>query len=272
MNSYPAAPAAQPPLPEHAYWFLFHQDELLLKQTPAGPAIPSAGDLQALPAPPAGAQYIGAWAASSCYVGTAPAEDLPPGFALQKLRGVYGLVAEESFRLAFRAFHIRTWLKNNRYCGCCGQPTQTVATELAVRCGRCGHTAYPRISPAIIVAVTREEQILLARSSRFPPGRYSVIAGFVEPGETLEDCVRRELREEVGVEVDRIEYFGNQPWPFPDSLMIAFTARCTSDAITIDNDEIVEAAWFSPHELPDLPGKESIARQLIDAFVAQHRR
>ena len=127
----------------------------------------------------------------------------------------------------------------------------------------------------MIVAVTRTgedgvEQILLARNHRFPNGRYSVIAGFVEPGESLEDCVRREVCEEVGVEVDEIRYFGSQPWPFPNSLMVGFTARYTGGAIRLEELEIADAQWFTADSLPQVPPKISIARQLIDWFVAQH--
>lgn len=257
--------------PEHAYWFLFYKDELLLKETSDGPVLPSLQDLNVLPYLTAKhAQYVGSLDSTACFAAHIASEDVPPGFSLQKLRGVYGLVDDEAFRLAFRAYHIRTWLKNNRFCGSCGQATQPVTEELAVRCPQCGHIAYPRISPAIIVAVTNGEEILLAHSNRFPQGRYSVIAGFVEPGETLEECVRRELAEEVGVEVTDIRYFGNQPWPFPDSLMVAFTATAVSSEITIDNKEILDAGWYSPHNLPpNLPGQESIARRLIDAYLAK---
>ena len=257
--------------PEHAYWFLFYKDELLLKETSDGPVLPSLQDLNVLPYLTAKhAQYVGSLDSTACFAAHIASEDVPPGFSLQKLRGVYGLVDDEAFRLAFRAYHIRTWLKNNRFCGSCGQATQPVTEALAVRCPQCGHIANPRISPAIIVADTKGEEILLAHSNRFPQGRYSVIAGFVEPGETLEECVRRELAEEVGVEVTDIRYFGNQPWPFPDSLMVAFTATAVSSEITIDNKEILDAGWYSPHNLPpNLPGQESIARRLIDAYLAK---
>lgn len=192
---------------------------------------------------------------------------LPEGYSFVKLRQLFGLLTDTHYRLALRAAHIVGWRRNNQFCGRCGAEMSDLTSELAVRCTACGFTVYPRISPAIIVAVTNGNQILLARSSRFPPGRFSVIAGFLEPGETLEDCVRRELKEEVGIEVKDICYFGNQPWPFPDSQMIGFTAKYASGELTIDNDEIVAASWFSADKLPDIPPKDSIARQLIDNFV-----
>ena len=126
---------------------------------------------------------------------------------------------------------------------------------------------YPRISPAVIVAVVRDKRILLARSTRFTSSFHSVLAGFVETGETLEDAVRREIFEEVGIQVRNIRYFGSQPWPFPDSLMVAFTAEYAGGEITLDDNEIVTADWYSAAELPRVPGKISIARRLIDWFT-----
>lgn len=206
------------------------------------------------------------------YVANLRSNDICTGYALKKLRQLSGHITEECLEIAFRAFHVINWLQNNKFCGCCGEIMQVVSQpqELAVKCLKCDHTVYPRISPAVIVAVVKENEILLARSPRFPAGHYSVIAGFVEPGETLENCVRRELREEVGIEVDNIKYFGNQPWPFPDSLMVGFTAQYVKGEITIDQKEIVAAGWFSVDTLPDIPGKGSISRRLIDWFLEKH--
>jgi NAD+ diphosphatase len=134
-------------------------------------------------------------------------------------------------------------------------------------CPKCGLLSFPRLSPAIIVAVVHGSKILLARANHFADGFYSVLAGFVEPGETLEECVRREVQEEVGLQVKNIRYFGSQPWPFPHSLMIGFTAEFAGGHITIDGAEIADAAWFSPADLPRIPGEISIARRLIDWFL-----
>lgn len=213
-------------------------------------------------------QYIGQLGGTDCYVATSDlSENAPTGFAFSKLRQMFGLLDSKVYQMALRALHIGNWLKNNRFCGRCGGQMRPSRQELAMRCSSCGYIVYPRISPAIIVAISKGSEILLARSNRFPPGRYSVIAGFLEAGETLEECVKREIKEEVGLEVHSIRYFGSQPWPFPDSEMIAFTAEYMSGAITIDHDEIVAAGWFSADKLPDIPPKDSIARRLIDAFV-----
>jgi NAD+ diphosphatase len=131
---------------------------------------------------------------------------------------------------------------------------------------------YPRVSPAVIVRVRRGDAVLLARSPGFPPGLHSVLAGFVEPGESIEETVRREVREEVGIEVDNLRYFGSQSWPFPNSLMIAFTADYAGGELTPEPGEIEVAGWFAPHDLPTLPPRVSIARRMIDHFVRGARR
>ncbi len=252
---------------------LFYEDELLVKEQADRILLPSMQDISLLNLKTTTVQYSGSQNGNTYYAANLCEKDQYNGFSYKKLRQLSGHIADDCFEMTYRAFHIMNWLKTNKFCGCCGNVTQVTQApqELAVQCPACGHIVYPRISPAIIVAVVNDDKILLARSSRFPAGRYSVIAGFVEPGETLENCVRRELQEEVGIEVDNIEYFGNQPWPFPDSLMIAFTAEYSSGEITIDNDEIVAADWFSSDALPSIPPKGSIARQLIEWFLEKQR-
>ena len=142
--------------------------------------------------------------------------------------------------------------------------------EKARVCSNCGYISYPLICPAIIVAVEREGMILLARSPRFPKGRYSVLAGFVEPGESLEDTVRREVMEEVSIELDEVRYFGSQPWPFPHSLMLGFTARWKAGEIRVDGIEIEDAHWYSPEDLPNTPSTKSISGRLIKNFLAKN--
>jgi NAD+ diphosphatase len=198
---------------------------------------------------------------------TVPA-DLTP----YNLRKLYGLIDDSLHQLAVRASHLVYWDRTQRFCGVCGAPTVNSQEETAKICTQCGHIAYPRIAPAIIVAIIKGDQILLARSSRFTTNFYSVIAGFVEPGETLEECVRREIREEVGLEVCNIRYFSSQPWPFPDSLMIGFTADYQSGEITVDQQEILAADWFVPENFPEIPGQYSVARKLIDWFIEQRKK
>jgi len=253
-----------------AYLFLFDHDELLIRVNNGIAQIPLASDVQSFMSQPTITHSIGILHGHECFIATIGNDNLPEDFSFAKVRPLYGQLEDDFFWFAGRASHIMNWMKNNKFCGCCGSPMHVFSLELAMECSQCGHLVYPRISPAIIVAVTRNNQILLAHSKRFAPNRYSVIAGFVEPGETLEECVRRELKEEVGVAVHNIQYFGSQPWPFPDSLMVAFTAQCSNEEITIDNQEITAAAWFSAGNLPDIPDKPSVGRQLIDWFVEKH--
>ncbi|MCW2276938.1 NAD(+) diphosphatase [Heliophilum fasciatum] len=253
-------------------WFLFHNRALLIKETDEGARILTDDDLCTLDLAPDAPQRIGSFDGRDCWVASVNTGTAPAGFAFRELRQVHPHLTENDFALAMRAFHILHWLTTHRFCGCCGHPLRMSVQEIALQCPHCGHSVYPRISPAIIVAVTKGDQILLARANRHPaPPWYSVIAGFLEPGETLEECVRREVKEETGIDVDHIKYFGSQPWPFPDSLMVGFTAKYAGGDICIDPVELLEAGWFSAGDLPALPSGFSIAKKLIDDFVTRHR-
>lgn len=211
-----------------------------------------------------------------CYVAEVEVEtEPPPGMAFEGLRGLYGRLDDQSFWLAARAVQIVDWDRTHQFCGRCATPTHHQPEERAKKCPNCGLTSYPRLAPAIIVRVERtapdgRRQILLARNHRFRPGYYSVLAGFVEPGETLEECVQREIYEETSILVHNIRYFGSQPWPFPHSLMIAFVADYAGGAIQVDGVELDEAGWFSADNLPHIPPPISVSRQLIDAFIAEN--
>ncbi len=174
----------------------------------------------------------------------------------------------EDFALLSRARMLATWQRDHRFCGRCGSPTGTAPDEHAAVCGVCGLRSYPRISPVIIVRVTRGDEILLARPRRAGRALYSVLAGFVEAGEALEDTVVREIAEEVGIAVTDIAYFGSQPWPFPHALMVGFTAQWAGGEITADPGEIVDAGWYRRQALPEIPPHGSIARALIEDFLA----
>jgi NAD+ diphosphatase len=193
---------------------------------------------------------------------------IPEGMAYYDLRQLLGQFPNNLFFLAGKACQILYWDRTHQYCSRCGTTTENKADERAKICHSCGYISYPRISPAIIVAITRGREVLLAQGSRFRDGFYSVLAGFVEPGETFEECVQREIEEEVGLKVKNIKYFASQPWPFPDSLMVGFTAEYLSGDITIDKKEILAANWFTAESLPKIPQPGTIARDLIDWFCS----
>jgi NAD+ diphosphatase len=184
----------------------------------------------------------------------------------QGLRALIGTFDEARFAAAGRAFHIFDWVTTSRFCGRCGAAMERVLTERCMKCPACSLTQYPRIAPAIIVLVRRGERALLARNTRFPVPFFSTLAGFSGIGETLEETLRREVQEEVGVRVGAVRYFGSQPWPFPHSLMIAFMAEWESGEISVDGEEIGAADWFSIDSLPMIPPRVSIARRMIDAW------
>ena len=168
------------------------------------------------------------------------------------------------FELISRALQLIEWQKNHRFCSHCGTPTVRHAHgEFAQICPNCNYTAYPRVNPCIIVAITKGDQILLARSHRFANGMFSVVAGFVEVGETLEQAVAREVKEEVGLEITNIRYVSSQPWPFPTNIMLGFTADYAGGELVLQEDEIAEAAFYPFDQLPLIPPKGSIAHSLI---------
>jgi NAD+ diphosphatase len=195
----------------------------------------------------------------------------PAGFTLAGLRALFLRVPERLLAVAARAFQVVEWDRTHRFCGRCGHPTRDKPGERAKECERCGYVAYPRISPAMMVLVTRGHELLLARANRFPGAMYSALAGFVEPGETIEDCVHREVHEEVGIDVDDLRYFASQSWSFPHSLMIAYTARYAGGELRPDPGEIADVKWFAVDALPDLPTPLSIARLLIETTAAKLR-
>ncbi len=189
-----------------------------------------------------------------------------PLFRVVNLRGAYKTIPTELFRLAGYASEVISWRRTFQFCGVCGSKTERATHERAMKCPSCGHMAFPRISPAIIVAVTHGDSILLAHNAQFPNNQYSTLAGFVDPGETAEETVEREVFEEVGVKVKNIRYVTSQPWPFPDSLMIGFTAEYESGEIVPDGKEITDARWFTKSDLDaiTIPGKQAVARTLIE--------
>lgn len=261
----PAIVAPEPP-PQDAWWFVFRGNELLVSSAP--PLVPPRSpDLETLGLGLGRTLYLGMLAGAGCFCGEAETRtELPEGWAWQSLRALFGILDEALFALAGRALQLLAWDRTHQFCGACGTPTQPRTSERSRECPACGLLAYPRLAPAVMCLVRRgAREMLLARSPHFAQGMYSALAGFVEPGETLEQCVEREVLEEVGIRVRDLRYFGSQSWPFPHSLMIAFFAEHAGGEIMIDRTEIEDACWFDISELPRLPAKISLARKLIDA-------
>jgi len=234
--------------------------------------VPEAGSLEDLGLGAVFKQELGSLDGRRCFAVDLPLDaETPEGMVFRDLRGLWD-GGEAFFSMAGRAKQIVEWHRTHRFCGRDGTETVPVPTELAKQCPRCGLVFYPRLSPAAIVLVRRGDELLLARSPGFPPGMYSVLAGFVEPGESIEETIKREIREEVGVEVGNLRYFGSQPWPFPNSLMIGFVADYAGGELKVDPAEIEDAGWYSVDDLPELPPKVSIARAMIEEFIWQHGR
>jgi len=258
---------------ETAWWFLIEDQKLLLKTEGEKWVIPQSPDLRRLGLEPLNRQYLGSLDDRPCYAaevsdGTHVSDPL---FAFKGLRTVFEWLEEELIWMAALANQLVYWNQNHQYCGKCGHLTQDKEDERAKICPECGLINYPHLAPAIIVAIIKANPILLAHARHYPKGLYSVLAGFVEPGETLEECLQREVREEVGIEVENICYFGSQPWPFPASFMIAFTAEYAGGEIAVDGSEILDAGWFSVDSLPSIPTKISISRKLIEWFIEKNQ-
>ncbi len=214
--------------------------------------------------------YLGRWQDRACFA-LAAAGKAPDGFALTGLRAWLGRVEPDFFYLAGRAKQIVEWNRDHQFCGRCGARNDDHPTDRAKYCPECELTTYPRLSPSIIVLVRRGQEMLLARNAAWPTGMFSTLAGFVEPGESIEQTVHREVEEEVGLEVDNLRYLGSQSWPFPNSLMLGFHADYAGGDIVCQDGEIAEARWFHHREMPNVPGGTAISRWLIDAFIEEMR-
>ena len=220
----------------------------------------------------AGRHFLGMFGTEACWAVDVPAGEDPSDGAALDLYSYFGRASEVEWVIAGRAVQLAEWARTHRFCGRCAAPTALNDGDRSMKCPACGLLAYPRLAPAMITLVTKGEPgptqvALLARGVQFRAPMYSCLAGFVEPGETLEQAVIREVGEEVGITVRNARYWGSQPWPFPHSLMIGFTAEWVSGEIECDPSEIVDAQWYSRDELPPIPPRISIARKLIDAWL-----
>ncbi|MDD4137530.1 MAG: NAD(+) diphosphatase [Methanoregula sp.] len=251
-------------IPEDASWVIVRENGVyVLPGTP--PALFFSGEPGKKSPAIQRVQYLGYRDDGACYAAEISSDPAIPGCTFYpNIRELYGVLPDDELATAALAVRIIDFDRTTRFCGQCGAPTRQSLQERAKYCDTCGRVTYPRTSPAIIVLVQNDDKILLARSPRFPPDLYSILAGFVEPGENLEEAIHREVREETGIEVANIRYMGSEPWPFPDSLMIGFLADYAGGDIAIDNNEIISAGWFDRDHLPTLPSTMSISRALID--------
>lgn len=255
---------------ESRTWLVVHERGLVARREGAALVFPTEAELAGLGIRREDAHRLGSLDGTDALA--LPAEgDVPSPFETLGLRALAGLLPAELFGVVGRAMHACDWIATNRYCGRCGTPTARAASERCVECPACKLRIFPRISPAIITLVRKGELALLANNAQYPGLFYSTLAGFADIGESLEETLVREVHEEVGVHVKNVRYFGSQPWPFPNSLMVGFTAEWDSGEITIDQKEIADAQWFSIDALPTIPPRLSIARRLIDAWVDEVR-
>ena len=253
-----------------SWWFIYSGFRLLVQISDGRTAIPVMRSPEDLGLKIVRPVYLGRFREYPCYAAEGEIAGPAPGIQFQDIRSLFGRLEEELFKVVLTAVHLVEWNGNCQFCSKCRGALKDRRDMRAKECESCGRLEFPRLSPAIIVSVEKEDKLLLARSARFTGEFFSVLAGFVEPGESLEEAVRREVMEETGIRVKDIAYFGSQPWPFPESLMIGFTAQYESGDIKIDGEEIVEAGWYGASELPKIPGSVSIARRLIDSFVEKH--
>ena len=247
------------------------RDDRILARAAEPPTLPTLSDVLRLGLDGV-RHYLGRYRGTDCIAFDVAGDSADiDGWQWRGLRSLFLQLPEAELALAGRSFQISEWDRSHRFCGRCGAATRDKAGERAKECTACGHVAYPRISPAMMVLVTRGHDLLLARANRFPGAMYSALAGFVEAGESIEDCIHREVREEVGIEVRNLCHFTSQAWPFPHSLMIAYTAEYAAGDMRPCDAEIADAQWFSLDALPQLPSPISVSRKLIDATIERLR-
>jgi NAD+ diphosphatase len=260
-------------LAEDAFAHVFIRDKLI--QFPDAPGMRNWRDYQALGFEPARVHGLGRFDGQN-HVAVTLSDDasehpLPDVVKADGLRAWFGVLDDTALSIAMRAVQVVEWDRTHQFCGACGQPTTQSGSERARSCKACRLTMYPRICPAMMVQITRGREMLLGRGINFPPGRYSALAGFLEAGETIEQAVHREVMEEVGLRVQNLQYFGSQSWPFPNSLMIAFTAEYRDGELNFDTDELADAQWFDIDALPQLPPRLSVAGALLKHTIQRIR-
>lgn len=245
--------------------FIFHEGRLLVREDDL--SLPGPGVAGAIGIEPGHVQPVGMLDGRYCQAAWAAGEaQAPAGHAWRGLRSLFGAMDEDLLGVAGRAAQIAEWARTHRFCGACGERMERLGGERCFRCTNCSMLAYPRISPAMMVLIRKGDAFLLAMHKASPSKRFTPLAGFLEAGESIEEAVHREVYEEVGLRVHNLKYFASQSWPFPHSLMIAFTADYLDGEIRIDANELSEARWFGPDdEWPERVPHISVSSELVDA-------
>lgn len=254
--------------PAHFDWFIFYKDQLLLQKVNETYILPC-GET-----PPVAVSYSLEIPETEGGSGKAASVDTPvdlgPAYVWMGLRASWDYLEPTLYKRAGRASELLYWDHNSRFCPVCGTPT-VLHTAISKQCPTCGKEMYPVISTAVLVLVRKEDTLLLVRARNFKGTFHSLVAGFLEAGETLEECVAREVKEETGLDVRNIAYWGNQPWPYPSGLMVGFTADYAGGEICLQDEELCAGAFYAPDALPELPRKLSLARRMIDEWLETRR-
>jgi NAD+ diphosphatase len=249
-----------------AWYFVFSRGELIVKSVEGSPEPITSDDFRWFDMEVTSKHFLGHYLNRPCFAVSAHGQP-GEGYVPVGLRGLLGRTAQSLFYLAGRAQQVIEWHETHQYCGRCGGSMEDHPNDRAKQCPKCRLINYPRLSPSIIVLVTKGEEMLLARNAAWPNGMYSTLAGFVEAGESIEQTVHREVFEEVGLRVKNLHYFGSQSWPFPNSLMLGFHAEYDGGDIVCQEDEIADAQWFGVNSLPQIPPKTAISGWLIQEFL-----
>jgi len=253
-------------------WLIFRNDELLFINNTLSLEFPDIHSIQAIKSCFIRQHLLGQLSGHNVYCAEVSSNATfdNPLFEWLPLRNALEQFGEPWYNNITKAFTIITWDRNHQHCGRCGSPTAHNPDSFERYCAHCKLTFYPRISPSVIILISRGDDILMARGYHFKPGVYGLIAGFVEAGENIEDTIHREIYEETQICIKNIKYFGSQVWPFPDSLMLGFFADYDSGELNIENDEIEDAGWYHYNNLPGRPTTRlSIASKMLDHFIAQ---
>lgn len=271
-NSFISKHIPPPHIPDNSLWFIFNGNQILLNLENKLSVIPTSKIISKLQPDLQLTHYLGELNGVHCFCSAINSHvTLQNPWKFEVLKYAHVLLSETLFKIATRALQVLYWDKTHQFCSCCGEKINIKTDERTKYCAKCDLFFYPRLSPAVIVVVERGKEILLARSPHFPPEIFGILAGFVEPGETAEETVAREVMEEVSIQVKDIRYMGSQHWPFPDSFMLGFTAQYAAGEIVVDGKEIEAAGWYTIDNLPKLPNSASIAKRLIDQFIERHK-